>query len=78
MKEMAQFHKADKHTPKPTNPVFRLRDLIKPSFDLWLISWGLGLLTVFAVLGLLMVSGWFISAAALAGMVALGSHALII
>lgn len=54
---------------------FRLRDLIKPSFDLWLISWVLGLITVVSVVGLLMVSGWFLTATALAGMVALGSHA---
>ncbi|WP_434353038.1 ATP-binding cassette domain-containing protein [Psychrobacter sp. HD31] len=53
---------------------FRLRDLIKPSFDLWVIAWLLGLVTVFSVVGLLMVSGWFLTATALAGLVALGSH----
>ncbi|PIE47732.1 MAG: ABC transporter [Gammaproteobacteria bacterium] len=53
---------------------FRLRDLIKPSFDLWVIAWLLGLITVFSVVGLLMVSGWFLTATALAGLIALGSH----
>lgn len=57
----------------PTTP-FRLRDLIKPSFDLWVISLLLGLVTVFSIVGLLMLSGWFLTATALAGMVALGSH----
>lgn len=53
---------------------FALQDLIKPSFDLWLLAWFLGLVTVFSVLILLMLSGWFLSAAALAGMTALGAH----
>lgn len=56
------------------NQTFRLRDLIKPSFDLWVISWLLGLVTVISIVGLLMLSGWFLTATALAGMVALGSH----
>lgn len=63
------------HTNGTGMTTFRLRDLIKPSFDLWLLAWGLGLVTVFSVLILLMLSGWFLSAAAVAGMVALGSHA---
>lgn len=53
---------------------FALQDLIKPSLDLWLLAWVLGLVTVFSVLILLMLSGWFLSAAALAGMTALGAH----
>lgn len=62
--------------PKQENASFsfRLRDLIKPSFNLWLIAWLLGLVTVVSIVGLLMVSGWFLTASALAGMVAVGSH----
>ncbi|WP_019672426.1 amino acid ABC transporter ATP-binding/permease protein [Psychrobacter lutiphocae] len=55
-------------------PTFRLRDLIKPSFDLWLLSWLLGLITAVSMIALLMTSGWFITSAALAGMIAIGSH----
>lgn len=55
-------------------PAFRLRDMFKPSFDLWLISWGLGLITALSMIALLMISGWFITGAALAGMIAVGSH----
>ncbi|PNK61843.1 ABC transporter [Psychrobacter sp. FDAARGOS_221] len=54
--------------------VFRLRDLVKPSFDLWVFSWMLGLITALSMLALLMISGWFITSAALAGMIAIGSH----
>lgn len=53
--------------------VFRLQDLIKP-LDLWVFALLLGLVTVVSVIGLLMVSGWFLSATALAGMLAVGSH----
>lgn len=56
------------------SPVFRLRDMFKPSFDLWVISWILGLVTALSMITLLMVSGWFITGAALAGMIAVGSH----
>ena len=59
------------HTPAP---VFRLRDMFKPSFDLWVISWILGLVTALSMITLLMISGWFITGAALAGMIAVGSH----
>ncbi|MGO2340232.1 MAG: amino acid ABC transporter ATP-binding/permease protein [Psychrobacter sp.] len=60
----------DKHLP-----AFRLRDMFKPSFDLWLISWLLGLIFAISIIALLMISGWFITSAALAGMLAVGSHA---
>lgn len=60
----------DKHVP-----AFRLRDMFKPSFDLWLISWLLGLIFAISIIALLMISGWFITSAALAGMLAVGSHA---
>ena len=56
-------------------PAFRLRDMFKPSFDLWLISWLLGLIFALSIIALLMISGWFITGAALAGMLAVGSHA---
>ncbi len=59
---------------RTATPTFLLRDLIKPSFDLWVIAWLLGLVTALSVVGLLMVSGWFLTATALAGMAVLGSH----
>lgn len=55
--------------------MFRLRDMFKPSFDLWVFSWILGLVTALSMIALLMISGWFITGAALAGMIAVGSHA---
>lgn len=55
-------------------PTFRLRDMFKPSFDLWLIAWLLGLVTALSMIALLMLSGWFITGAALAGLIAVGSH----
>ncbi|MDO5769601.1 MAG: ATP-binding cassette domain-containing protein [Psychrobacter sp.] len=63
------------HRHDTVEAVFRLRDMFKPSFDLWLIAWLLGLVTAIAMIALLMLSGWFITGAALAGMVAVGSHA---
>lgn len=54
--------------------VFRLRDLFATQRLLWLAAWMLGLVTVLATVGLLVISGWFLSAAAFAGMVALGSQ----
>lgn len=65
-----------KHQPTDNHaPAFRLRDMLKPSFDLWLISWLLGLIFAISIIALLMISGWFITGAALAGMLAVGSHA---
>lgn len=60
--------------PLKAQPTFRLRDMFKPSFDLWVISWVLGLITALSMIALLMISGWFITGAALAGMIAVGSH----
>ncbi|MDO5652186.1 MAG: ATP-binding cassette domain-containing protein [Moraxella sp.] len=54
--------------------LFTLSQLITPVLPLWLIAWGLGLVTVLSILGLLMVSGWFITMSAWAGLVAAGSH----
>ncbi len=62
----------EKQTTQQPTQIFRLRDLIKPSFDLWLIAWILGLVTAISVVGLLMVSGWFLTATAFAGMLAIG------
>ncbi|WP_201544322.1 amino acid ABC transporter ATP-binding/permease protein [Psychrobacter sp. H7-1] len=69
MRSHSELDSAARHTP-----AFRLRDMFKPSFDLWLISWGLGLITALSMIALLMISGWFITGAALAGMIAVGSH----
>ena len=64
------------HRQKKANShqTFRLTQLFSTQLDKWLIATLLGILTALSVIGLLMMSGWFISAAAMAGMVALGSH----
>lgn len=53
---------------------FALRQLITGQWDGWLLALLLGVVTVIATIGLLMLSGWFLSAAALAGLLALGAH----
>ena len=64
------------HPQKKANShqTFRLTQLFSTQLDKWLIAACLGIMTALSVIGLLMTSGWFISAAAMAGMVALGSH----
>ena len=64
------------HPQKKANShqTFRLTQLFSTQLDNWLIAACLGIMTALSVIGLLMMSGWFISAAAMAGMVALGSH----
>nr|WP_313097120.1 ATP-binding cassette domain-containing protein [Moraxella sp. CTOTU48717] len=64
------------HRQKESNShqTFRLTQLFSTQLDKWLIAACLGIMTALSVIGLLMTSGWFISAAAMAGMVALGSH----
>lgn len=64
------------HRQKKANShqTFRLTHLFSTQLDKWLIAACLGIMTALSVIGLLMTSGWFISAAAMAGMVALGSH----
>ena len=64
------------HPQKKANShqTFRLTQLFSTQLDKWLIAALLGILTALSVIGLLMMSGWFISAAAMAGMAALGSH----
>lgn len=58
-----------------TNEPFKLWQLISPQLWVWMLAWLLGLLTVWSVLGLSMVSGWFVTMSAVAGLVAAGSHA---
>lgn len=53
---------------------FRLRDLLLSQKFLWLIAWLLGIATVLSVLGLVMLSGWFITMAGVAGVLAVGTH----
>ena len=64
------------HPQKKSNShqTFRLTQLFSTQLDKWLIAACLGIMTALSVIGLLMTSGWFISAAAMTGMVALGSH----
>lgn len=56
---------------KPKALTLRQLFLLKPKQ--WLLAWTIGLVTLFATIGLLSASGWFISAAAFAGIVAGGS-----
>ena len=58
-----------------TNESIKLWQLISPQLWVWMVAWLLGLLTVWSVLGLSMVSGWFVTMSAVAGLVAAGSHA---
>nr|WP_312522596.1 ATP-binding cassette domain-containing protein [Moraxella sp. CTOTU47724] len=64
------------HRQKKANShqTFRLTQLFSTQLDKWLIAACLAMMTALSVIGLLMTSGWFISAAAMTGMVALGSH----
>ncbi|MFC0819849.1 amino acid ABC transporter ATP-binding/permease protein [Moraxella marmotae] len=62
-----------KNNQKNSRP-FMLRELISTQTWLWILAWFLGLLTVWSVLGLSMVSGWFVTMSAVAGLVAVGSH----
>lgn len=54
---------------------FRLIELFASQKVLWFIAWVLGIATVLSVLGLVMLAGWFITMASVAGIIALGSHA---
>ena len=73
---ISQNSLAKTHTQKKANShqTFRLTQLFSTQLDKWLIAALLGMMTALSVIGLLMMSGWFISAAAMAGMAALGSH----
>ncbi|MCK6157244.1 ATP-binding cassette domain-containing protein [Moraxella osloensis] len=70
-KSLAKTHPQKKANSHQT---FRLTQLFSTQLDKWLIAACLGIMTALSVIGLLMTSGWFISAAAMAGMLALGSH----
>lgn len=48
---------------------FKLRHLFSKKALPWLLAWTIGLATLFSTVGLLSVSGWFISAAAIAGII---------
>ena len=50
-----------------------LRHLLDSRREAWVLAWLLGMATAIATIGLLALSGWFITAAGLAGMVSLGS-----
>ncbi|MBU2114822.1 MAG: thiol reductant ABC exporter subunit CydC, partial [Gammaproteobacteria bacterium] len=56
------------NAPKP----IRLRSLLASRRGAWSLSLLLGFVTLLAVVSLLALSGWFISAAALAGLVSVG------
>ena len=56
------------------NKTVLLRRLLLARSGIWLIATLLGLAATLAAVGLLMVSGWFIAASALAGLIALGSQ----
>lgn len=51
----------------------RLRDLWQSRSGMWSVAWLLGAVTLLATVALLAVSGWFISAAAAAGVAALAT-----
>ena len=51
----------------------RLRDLWQSRRGMWAVAWLLGAVTLLATVALLAVSGWFISAAAAAGVAALAT-----
>ncbi|UTO05258.1 ATP-binding cassette domain-containing protein [Moraxella sp. FZLJ2107] len=53
---------------------FQLRQLIGTQTAVWVLAWFLGLLTVWSVLGLTILSGWFVTMSAAAGLVAVGGH----
>ncbi|OOR86303.1 cysteine ABC transporter [Moraxella caviae] len=53
---------------------FSLRQLVSTQKSLWFLAWGLGVATALSVLGLTMLAGWFLSMAAVAGVVAVGAH----
>ena len=71
-----QNSRVNTHRQKKSNShqTFRLTQLFSTQLDKWLIAACLAMMTALSVIGLLMMSGWFISAAAMTGMVALGSH----
>ena len=63
------------HDHSPSKP-FTLGSLISDALGFWLIAWLLGILTALSVICLLMVSGWFVTLSAWAGLTAMGFNYL--
>ncbi len=59
---------------KPTRPLVQLRTLLNSRLGSWGLAWLLGIVTLLSAMGLLALSGWFITAAALAGLALAGAH----
>lgn len=59
---------------KPSQSVVQLRTLLNSRLAGWGLAWLLGSITLLSAIGLLALSGWFITAAALAGLVLAGGH----
>lgn len=59
---------------KASRPLVQLRNLLNSRLAGWGLAWLLGSLTLLAAIGLLALSGWFITAAALAGLALAGVH----
>lgn len=57
---------------KQNNSELRLRSLLGNHKGVWTLSFVLGWVTLIAVVALLAISGWFISASAMAGLLAVG------
>ncbi|SEH85205.1 ATP-binding cassette, subfamily C, CydC [Rheinheimera pacifica] len=62
-----------KSVPAPERSI-RLRSLLQSRGKAWLLALLLGLVTLLAAVTLLALSGWFISAAALAGLASVGAY----
>lgn len=56
--------------------LFRLRQLLYGQKFLWCIAFILGVITVLSALGLVMLAGWFITMASVAGLIAVGGYVL--
>lgn len=59
---------------KPDRPFVQLRTLLNSRLGGWGLAWALGTITLLSAIGLLALSGWFITAAALTGLVLAGGH----
>lgn len=59
--------------PVPDNNTIRLRQLLSSRLSNWSLALALGVMTLLAAVTLLALSGWFISAAALAGLTTAGA-----
>lgn len=59
---------------KPDRPLIQLRTLLNSRLGGWGLAWLLGTVTLLSAIGLLAISGWFITAAALAGLALAGAH----